>query len=158
MKKLLLLCTAFLMLIFFAGCESGQVTQDQLKSLENVKEFPGLKKDYLYNKSLTFVARTYNSANAVIQMRNPETGEIICRGVGEFKNAIGMPFWFDYTFLIDARDGRIRTRFEGISGKQVGNSQGFNAGYYWKDISATLEKLRTEYYASIASSKKDDNW
>jgi len=155
MKKIILIM--LVITIGFYGCVTMQATPEQEKSLSGVTEYKGLKKDYLYKKSLSFLAKTYNSANDVIQLKDPDTGQIICKGLGKF-TTMGMPFYFNYTFIIDIKDGKIRTRFENITGQKMGTTGAPDIKYNWDDIAEYLNNLRMDFNKSINDSKADDNW
>lgn len=152
MKKYL----SVLILSALIGCVSMRSTPEQEKELASVKDFPGVKKGILYNKSIAYIARSYNSANDVIQLKDPETGQIICKGLGSF-DKLGT-FYFNYTFIIDVKDNKIRTRFENITGQSVGNAGAPDVYFNWESIKESLEKVRSGLYSSISSAKSEDNW
>lgn len=161
MKKLLLVFMAGFISFSLAGCVSLQATAEQEKSLEKVQEFPGLKKDFIYNKALSFVAKSYNSANDVIQLKDPATGQIICKGIGMVPDQIlgmGMPRGFHYTLIIDVKDGKLRTRFENIGTESIGETAGADMAYQWDRVAEYCNKLRIELHAAISAGKSDDNW
>ncbi len=157
MKKYL---SIFLAALMFAsvGCISRQATEVQEKSLLEVKEFPGMTKNYLYNKSLSYIVRSYKSANDVIQLKDPDSGQIICKGTGAVYDPLMVKKAFHYTFIIDLKDNKMRTRFENINALRTGSVPGADTSQQWDEISEYLNNIRNELYRSISSAKLSDNW
>lgn len=78
-KSILIAVCSIVLLIGCAGSLIPTVQQHQ--SLEKIQVMNGMTKDELYKKSLSWVARNYNSANDVIQLKDQENGQIICKGL-----------------------------------------------------------------------------
>lgn len=159
MKRFLALLVVLVSMGLLMACGTMQATPDQEKSLTKVQEFPGMKKAELFNKSVQFLARTYNSANDVIQLKDPETGTIICKGMGSFYSMVVLnQCYFSYTFIIDVKDAKIRTRFENIHTESVGNSGAADVNYFWDSIVEKLSEVQSGLFASITTAKATDNW
>jgi len=160
MKKFLLVLLAMLMLSFI-GCATMQANQGQEKSLDQVQNFPGMKKDVIFSKSLSFIARKFNSANDVIQLKDPVAGQIICKGIGSIPDLIlgnSMPRAFSYTMIIDVKDNKIRTRFENITSQKIGDVMGPDMALQWNDVKSYFLDMKGQLYLAIGSAKSDDNW
>ncbi|MBF9141932.1 DUF4468 domain-containing protein [Hymenobacter properus] len=73
-----------------------------------VVEVPGATKDELYARALEWMAKTYQSANDVVQLKDKAAGEIIAKG--------GIPFFFKHqpcgyvvhTQTLFVKDGRYK--------------------------------------------------
>lgn len=76
--------------------------------------------------------------------------------MGSF-NKLGR-FYFNYTFIIDVKDNKVRTRFENITGQQVGNTGAPDVYFNWDSIKESLEDVRKGLYDSISTAKTEDNW
>jgi hypothetical protein len=65
-----------------------------LSTLTNAQTFSeviidsNLTKETLYSNALSFFAATFNSANAVIQMKDPESGKVIGKGIIDGKEVM----------------------------------------------------------------------
>ena len=85
MKKYSYLVIVFTLTLILSSCMPVLVSlPEQEKQVTYVKEFPGITKDELYNKALSWVAINYNSANDVVQLKDKAEGRIICKGTGSF--------------------------------------------------------------------------
>lgn len=152
MKKVFILLS--ILTILFVGCVTLASTPEQEASLEEVRNFPEIGKDDLYNRALSWVARSYNSANDVIQLQNPETGQIICKGVGTVNIGLLLlhTYHFNYTFIIDAKDYKIRTRFEYITSEEV------DIKLSWDKISSNLIAIKNDMFDSILIAEIEEDW
>jgi hypothetical protein len=144
--------------VFIAGCVSTIPKPEQEKSTGSIKEFPELNKTELYKRSLTWVARTYNSANDVIQLKDPDAGQIICRGMGKAAFDFGIQRHFSYTMIIDIKDGKIRTTFEHVQSEMVGEVAGPNMDLQWETVANYFKDLNENLFTAIDGAKQDKNW
>ena len=147
--------TIFLTSLLFISCAALtpqlRATPEQEQSLTEIRSIPDLDKTDIYSKSISWVARSYNSANNVIQLQNPETGTIICRGRGSFFALLEQRH-YDYTMIIDVQDSRIRVRYENITALNAGS----DIGYHWSRVSEQLNNLTESLLQHITS--PDQNW
>jgi hypothetical protein len=134
---------------FLGGCAVTIATIDQEKSLESTMDFPGLSKSELYSKSLNWVARIFNSANDVIQLKDQEAGTIICKG-NIFIPVLISGFPVHFTLIIDVKDDKIRTRWQNINTTDSNN----DINMYWENIKKRLSESRKDLYSSIKNQKK----
>ena len=126
-------------------------TPDQEQSLTEIHNIPDQSQSDIYNKSIAWVARSYNSSNDVIQLQNPETGTIICRGRGTFFALLEQRH-YDYTMIIDVQNERIRVQYENITALNAGS----DVGYHWPRISKQLTTLTESLLQHITL--PDQNW
>jgi hypothetical protein len=145
-------------LVLFFSCATTIPTLERQQSIGKTKEFPDLNKTELYNRSLSWVARTYNSANDVIQLKYPESGQIICKGLGSAAFDFGFKRYFRYTMIIDIKDGKIRTRYENIQSEAVGQVAGPDMDIQWETVQNYFKTLNEELFAGITTAEKDKNW
>ena len=117
-------CFCFL----FVGCVSTRLSLEHQEATASIKEFPEIEKNELFARALNWVARTYNSANNVIQLKDPEGGQIICKGLGSASFDFGFTRYFSYTMIIDIKEGanggKMRIRYENITAETVGGRAG----------------------------------
>jgi hypothetical protein len=78
-----------------AADAAGMPIDPQTKQItyQGVVEVPGVEKNELYRRAYEWVAQTYRSANAVIQMQDKEAGQLIAKGLTDVTTrSIGMTF------------------------------------------------------------------
>lgn len=113
---------------------TDSVSSEYESQLSEIKDFPGMTKDQLYDLALNWVTRSYNSANDVIQLKDKENGQIICRGIGKWPMDLGIKRGFRYTMIIDIKDEKLRTRFENVTSERIGDTAGPNMSMQWKHV------------------------
>ena len=145
--------------LLLAGCATNSLSPDQESELQYVKTFEGVEKQVLYDKSLEWVARTFDSANSVIQLKNPETGQIIGRGISR-TSGTPLDFMtkrpFEYTMVIDIKDEKMRASFESVNSIRVGNVAGPNMDFQSDQVIASLEGLVEDLHSFINTEAADD--
>lgn len=149
--------TAFCTVVLLYGCASTVPTLGQQQSLDKIKEFSDLKKDELYKRSLNWVARTYNSANDVIQLKDPEAGQLICNGVGSITVFLYTGY-FRYTMIIDLKDSKIRIRYENIQSEPDGQGEALDMNSYWGSVEKYFNGLSESLFMSIIANEQEKNW
>jgi len=145
-------------LLILSGCYSAQITRDMEKNLDEVMSFPGIKKEQLYNQSLMYIARSFNSSNDVVQFKDAAAGRIIGKAVGKYSTHWGNVFFFNYTFIISAKDEKIRTQFEYINGHVIGNSGYPDLVKDWEMVVESIDETRVGLYRFIKESRDDNSW
>jgi len=128
------------------------------KKLEEIRSYPGLKKEQIFKNALTWVATVYNSSNDVVQLKDIETGQIICKGLAGASFDFGLTRHFKYTMLIDIKDEKMRVRFQYIVAERIGNVAGPNPDYQWDVIERYLTEVKSALFGSITKSNQDSNW
>lgn len=160
-------CVCFL--LFFAGCAGMQVLPETDKTVTAVVDIPGKTKDQIYIGAKTWIAETFRSAKAVIEVDSKEDGLIIgngnipypcagaadCLGAGTFK--VG------FTMKCEIKDAKYRVIFSNIRiltpGQAGVHSSGDNPIYWQKDmdkIRPKLLELSDELASSIKGKSKSD--
>lgn len=123
MKKYLLL---LLLLPFFVQAQKSKSPMDSLKKYlnmgikvdsitkkiiyEGVEKVEGATKDELYVRAREWFARTFNSANKVLQMDDKAAGKLIGKASepGVSLSLFTGGFMMDYTVSITVKEGRYR--------------------------------------------------
>jgi hypothetical protein len=86
--------------------------QTHLITYQGVVELPGVSKADLYTRAYAWVANTYQSANAVIQMQDKEAGQLVAKGLTRITvRSLGMNVdagFIRHTLTIYAKDGRYK--------------------------------------------------
>lgn len=152
LKRAFLFSLFVCFVIALTGCLTTTVSTQDIESLQRIVELPGYSKADIYNKSLDWFARTYNSANNVIQLRDPDAGKIIGRGMGYVDFGLGTGDYYSYTMIVDIQEGRMRVRYENFDISKM------NSGYWWKKIMENTEKHTDSLIDSIHKKQVEDNW
>ncbi len=105
MKKILLLMAMF-------ACMNVMAQGNPIQC-DSVIQAQGKNVAELYPMIKAWAAITYNSANAVIQMDDPQNGILICKGAFKYTAPGGMTYryidgWVTYTLKIQVRDERYK--------------------------------------------------
>jgi hypothetical protein len=91
----------------------------KLITYEAVVEIPGATKDQLYDRALEWMAKTYQSANDVVQIKDKEQGKLLAKG--------GIPYVYHnilsgyvvHTQTIYVKDGRYKYVMTGFKHQYV---------------------------------------
>ena len=128
MKRLIFL---FITQVIF----STVIAQEKSFEYSKVIEVDSVSKTELYNMANEWFAKTYNSANDVIQLNDKELCKIIGKGrIQSYYKSLGTVHktgYLSYTFSFEAKDGRYRYEISEIIHKFDGNSNG--GGYLTND-------------------------
>lgn len=103
-----------------------------------VMDVPKFEKSQIFNRSEEWVALTFNSGKSVIQLKNKESGRIIGRGMlSARKDIMSAAETFNFTMIIDSKDGKSKIRFLNFSNVDLGVSPSMG-------ITGKLERLCNE--------------
>lgn len=158
MKRITVIATAFLLIsLFLIGCATPAATLEQESSLERVVEFSGMSQDEIYQSAEDWIARSFRSANDVVQLRDPENGRLVGQGTGSEVIAFYNRY-FDYTMIIDIREGRMRVQYENVRSRTVGGVVGPDMNSNWRQVEAYMNGLTDSLIAAIEGNTVEDDW
>jgi len=100
----------------------------------------------------------YVSANNVVQLKDEESGQIICSGMAKDFFELRIERFFRYTLIIDIKDGKIRTSFENIQSETVGKTLGPDMNTSWPKVEKNLLEPSSNLMNAINSGPVKDNW
>ena len=145
---------------------------------EGVVKVDGVSASDLYVRANEWFAKTFNSANAVIQMQDKEAGKIIGKGNITAYNSIANVGVWDFTLSFASREGRYRYTLTNIShdksgskltgsGGEIGNEKPACGTWHipkraWNTLKANANKEFIEttndlvQYMSETNSEEDD--
>lgn len=156
MRKKSFLVVVFALVMVLSSCMPVLVASpEQEKQVIYVKELPGISKDAIYKKALTWVAINYNSSNDVVQLKDQEQGQIICQGMGSFVSML-YDRYFNYTLIIDIKEEKIRLRFENIISKKVRNVSGPDVNWQWNDLKKYFDNLSNSIFEGLNEESSKD--
>lgn len=174
MKKLLIAAVLGLNLAL-GGCVAMPTPTD--KPMENVVEIvdiQGQKKDQLFEASKVWIAKSFKSANNVIQYQDRATGTIIGKGNIQFPcegfidcGAFGNDK-VNFTIQIDTKDDKARVSIYDITATNLTYVQGGvnNLGRerpilileHQQRIQAKLKGLIQQYRSEVVYQKSTSDW
>lgn len=138
-------CAAMMAVLVIAGC-AGTVRSgfDGREGRYEYIETHSLDKSTAYSRSINWIARNYNSANDVIQLKDSENGVIVVRAIAPF-NVVGYTRYVEYTFETRIKENKAKFTFQmtGLSG-----AGGYYAQPGWAPPKAEMQQL-TDQFVSI---------
>lgn len=122
--------------------DSENVTYQIIKSVD------GVSKDELYKRGRKWFVKTYNSAKDVLQVNDPNTGELTGHGYLDGKAKIAR-VWFSspiaHTLMVEVKDNRYRITLTDLKlGENQNKLKDFKLPYI-----GTTENHYTSLYKSI---------
>lgn len=166
MKKLIALTfTAVLILPFLSSCGTmmGAKADESERSIDEIIEAPGMKKDDLYIRTNGWFVETFNSPESVIEFQDKEAGRIMGKYVYTYSEGV-YTHAVRQTISIDIREERLRISIREPYFKTTsGMGQVYhNAQYRLLDTKKGIVKARDEWNALIDSLVQylntDDSW
>lgn len=158
MKRLYFFPFIFISLTFFS-CAPQMETSQSERTIQRVIEAPGLNKKQIYDKALEWMAKTFVSANEVIQLKDSDNGKIIGRGITEFTNGTAtIPC--EYSITIETKDGKCRVtcdQFVGLWGVYHTDRSPLRYEDHVYAVRANLANLIDNLNAFLKNNKPD-NW
>lgn len=138
----------------------SQINYDSSKNeltYSEVIQLPNKNSNEIYLSIYEWFAKTYNSANSVIQLNDKENGKIIGKGgftincIYEYGN-IKTPqtLFINYTQTVQIKDGRFKYEFSNINVKASQNTSTFGIEMYYN---VDKKKLVEETSKSIKNEK-----
>ncbi|UOQ64424.1 DUF4468 domain-containing protein [Hymenobacter volaticus] len=97
-------------------------------SYQGVVEVPGTTKDQLYVRAYEWLAKTYRSANAVIQMQDKEAGRLVGKGVMKVTLRGFNAGYVQHTITIYLKDGRYKYILTDFAHEAGGAKDVYSAG------------------------------
>jgi len=99
----------------------------KLVTYEGVVEVPGASKDQLYDRALEWMAKTYQSANDVVQIKDKEQGKLLAKGGILLFNDKVPAGYVVHTQTIYVKDGRYKYLLTGFKHQYLSNAVGRDA-------------------------------
>ncbi len=155
------------------GCASMQPVAQADKSFERVVLAPNHTKDQIYTSTKIWMAQTFKSSKAVIEMDSKEDGIIIGNGIMPYPCAnsmdcIAKKSWtVPFTMRVDIKDGRFKVGFSNIKLSWPGTygaiaSPGYDGPVHAQGdmdlIKPVLLSFGDDMLASMNNNKRNSNW
>lgn len=131
---------------------------------KGIEELQGVSKTQLYTKTLEYLAQRYNSANDVIQHKDPDAGKVIVKG--NFATSLfSKKGHIRHTLTIDFKEGKFRFNYSSFIYSASGTSDMYfdsKKFYYKKKLLAEAEMNAVSFVNGLKnylkSSDSDDDW
>jgi hypothetical protein len=115
---------AFLLLLVSAASSvSAKVSERDLTILkigpsglyyEEVVPAEGVSAEDLYSRARAWMAKSYRSSNAVIQMDDKDNKKMIGKGVFDVRGYVGVKLSVRHTITFESREGRYKIRIDDL--------------------------------------------
>ncbi len=106
----------FLFLLLLIGslhsCSTmmGTAAKPELRTMENIIDFPNLTKDQIYIKSNTWFVETFTSAKSVIEFSDKEAGKIIGNYIFSYTEGV-YTYNVRQTIDVEIKENKVKMRF-----------------------------------------------
>ena len=156
-----LLTTAILAL-----CVAGATAQElQMDSTTGKWMYRGIVKvdsvgsSELFDRANEWIARSYRSANAVVQYSSKEDGKVVAKG--NWPGLFGA--YFEHILIIETKDGRLRytyTDFVSVYNTGMRSPLEKTKGKkgMWKQFAENAQKSGASLVQSVLSASKSSDW
>ncbi len=168
MKKIIFTLVA-LGIITSQGCitipSPEEVQKNAYNGYSEVVELNSIPKDQIFELSKIWIAKSFNSANNVIQYADKNTGIIIGKGNFSLKcpdKVKGMNCLAytstkaEFTLKIEIKDGKSRLTFSDVH--QAVNNYPFYDNISKPIIDSQIKGIVKNYHLDIVNQKNDSNW
>lgn len=160
MRQFLLLSLSLVTLI---GCTTiGDIEPDR-DDLTYELDFAGVEQERLHEEARRYIARSFTSAQDVIQYENAEEGEIIGNGRTSYDGGWGTGISaheLRFSMNVRSREGRVQIRFENLEG--YGTNGWIEQEYrtftetQYENAQNTFEDLVDSFHESVTRELEDD--
>lgn len=169
MKKLLF---TGLLVLSLTGCMSMPTpTSTPMTNVVDVVEINGQTKDQIFEKSKIWIAKSFKSANNVIQYQDKSTGQIIGKGTIPFPcegfidcGAFGQDR-VNFTIQIDTKDNKARISFSDITAtsltyvkggvNNIGGERQILIVEHQQRIESKLKSIAQQYKADVVNQQTE---
>lgn len=172
MKKILLaLCV-----VCFTGCSASLTqTKKPTPDVSNIIVINGKSKNKIFEESKIWIAKSFKSANSVIQYSDKETGSIIGKGTIKYPcdgvidcGAFGEDI-VNFTIKIDVKENKARVVFSDITRTPLTYvKEGFNSSngrempiyivQYQQKVVKKLNEISHSYESELNSKVNNSDW
>lgn len=113
MRHLLRAAGATLLIAALAGCAVTPEAPPPPMTISAIHEAPGRTKQQLCTAARDWAALTFRDSKAVVEVYDPEQGKMIGKG-RVMLTSIGGYMPTEFTLLVECKDGRARTTYDGV--------------------------------------------
>jgi len=146
--------TMALALLLIGGCTSTKLPSDT--EYQTVRDVESASADQIYERSLSWMAETFVSANEAVQVRDDENNRLITNA------SIPIPGYAGnsrMSIIVEARDGRFRFTARNFRARPTALSMDvpMNTDLY-EDLKPELKSQADELQSYIRGETRDADW
>ena len=144
--------------LLLSSCASVPVPLKSVPTIQTVHQVQ-LSKKVIFDRSLEYIARVFNDSKEVLELKDPESGKIVGKGITSFNNGKGWSssvISCEYKFMIEAKDNRYRTTYESFTGIWGGIRIPIYDERHWQEVAAEAKELDEDLFKFL--NKKPDSW
>jgi len=152
-----IICVLFVSILGCAGTYQ-KATPENKAPYQDTREVEG-SKDELFLRTRRWMAETFRSSKAVIELEDKENGQIIGNTSLSIKGGLGITIYFDMTIVIDIKDGKIRLTAKNFE-ESVPGLPGFKTdnALQWQDLKGKIRVMFDDLLYFIQENRKNDVW
>lgn len=144
---------SLLLCLLLVGCASTKKIAPDTE-FEQVRRVEGLSADEIYDRSLTWMAENFVSANDAIQIRDDENNRLVANATLPVP---GTGATAGMNVIVEARDGRFRFTSRNFSMHIMGMEDRMTRGMY-QDLKPELERRVSDLEQYIEGEAEDTDW
>lgn len=161
-------------IVLVCSASHVQAASDPSREVSQIVEIPNMQQKQIYDASKIWIAKSFKSANSVIQYEDASTGTIVGKGSMDFPCSSNWDCMAHanenifFTLKIDTKENKARLTFSDLlvkTGRKVVGSSVIQGNevpvYIRKDkekIESGLKKLIQQYEVEIKQAPSDSNW
>lgn len=145
MKKLILICV----IMPLVSCVHQKIVPVEDRQVQVVHEVD-LTKDQIFDKTLEWMALTFNDSKAVIELKDRENGKIIGKGISRFGI---MGSTHSYVVIVDIKEKKYRATFKDFIVSQSGSE--INGPPFLEQVLEKMKYLESSLALHIKKAKED---
>lgn len=118
MKKIILLFNSLLIAVViftYSGCASSKEATKEQMTHEYIKEYKGITKDQIFDRTMRWISQNFKSAKSVIDYQDKSSGTIIAKGIIPNVNLGGIyDANLSFTLTFDAKENKARFVYDNL--------------------------------------------
>lgn len=156
-KVSLLISICFLI---FIGCAGMQPATESERNIVYTVDVPNSSKDEIYLSVRKWIAQTFRSAKAVIELDDPDSGTLIGNGTVQEPCDACLYSVADvlFTMQIDVKDNKFRISFSNLQRRSSEGSKQIITQYSLEKTKPKLLSFGDDIAAFINKDKKSSDW
>ena len=145
---------------FMINCAGSykKATPEDMAPYQEIRVIKGTKDD-LFFRTKKWMAETFQSSKAVIELENKNKEKIIENARILVKGVFGTTIYFDMSIIIDIRDGKIRFTAKNFSESHP-DVDGFKTdnAYQWQELKHKIRNMFNDLILFIKTDRENDKW
>lgn len=143
-----------LALVAICGCSSFQEPPESERTFKEIVFLPGTQKKTNFTNSMIWIAYYFNSAKAVVDFQDVESGRIIAKGILPISTIYGAEVKINVFIEISVKDEKTKIKII------AGDIEGYDnlVGENMEILKTHIDGLIKSYKTYMAYSYSADDW